>query len=233
MKTRNGFVSNSSSSSFIMMVKKPVDTPKAFYKQVLKCNADDDVIAYIDERDWSSGDKTFPSAVSAEMIYHYVDPNKKEYGYDGRMTSTQKIKYELHENISSYIDSDWKTKKYHLRKNFSMDTMSELEVDATQTIHGVKIDFAKIVMKVNRSIQTYSKHMKKEHEWDYDNIIVQWHFRKYVRKIFKNIMKKYPHTFVVRLADEDGRLGDEDGRLGGFLEHTFDWKIPVIKISHH
>lgn len=226
MKTRNGFVSNSSSSSFIMMMKKPVDTPKAFYKQVLKCNADDDVVAYIQDRDWGSGEKTFPTAVSAEMVYRYVDPTKKHYGYNEDMTLEQKIKEEVSQEVSSYLDSDWETKRYHLRRNFNMDHMRELEVDATQTIQGVKIDFGKLVQKINKSIETYSKHMAKKHEWMYDNIIVNWHTRKYVRQICKNILKKYPYTFVANLADEDGQLG-------GFLEHTFDWKIPFIKISHH
>lgn len=226
MKTRSGFVSNSSSSSFIMMVKKPVDTPKGFYKQVLKCSADDDVVAYMETSDWESGNKTFPSAVSAEMIYHYVDPTKKDYGYDGQLTVEQKIKSEIRDNVSSYIDSDWQTKRYHLRSNFSITRMREVEVDYMQTIQGVKIDFAKLVIKINKSIDTYSKHMAKKNKWMYDNIIVNWHCRKYVRKIVKNIMKKYPYTFVASIADEDGRLGS-------FLEHDFEWKIPFIKISHH
>lgn len=203
MKTRNGFVSNSSSSSFIILSSKPINTDDDIKKHVLKTK--DKVFEYTN---WNDD----ISVVDIDTVVSYVRPDEDQ--------SKLRLKSKIRNYLYSKFDWDYKgltivgfNEKY-INNKFR-------EESPVQNIVGHKVDLRKIADCYNYLMKTVTN----ESEWDKHNTLLKWSIRKDVNKIVNNILEKYPYTYMTEISD--------NYPLGSFLEHEYEWKVKHLKISNH
>lgn len=206
MKTRNGFVSNSSSSSFIIFSKNKIETIEDVKKNILKTNKE--ILAtFVDYNE--------TTVIKTDDASSYVKPSVE--------LEKSELKQRLHQYIFDKFDVNYHDMTIDMRKHFSgynkggFRYVGEAPV---QNILGYKIDFRKIIDKYNTLMEQFSGE-----SWKKYHTLSRWVTRKDVNALYNTIMKKYPNTFKTEIGD--------DSNVGRFLEHNYEWKVKYLKISNH
>jgi len=209
MKIRSGFVSNSSSSSFIIALNKKIETETDVIEDVFHVAVYDSVIGHsiYDHQMFEAGDCTQYVLSKFQGFNQLSDKEKRS-----------KTLSEIIEHLYSYIDSDYRT-------DLDIPTMNVVE------IFDVTVDFKKVCDTKNKFVKKFTTFdangrtiwtKKTSQLYSVNHYLL----RNYARSIYKNMIAKSPYLYVIKASDNDGAVGT-------FLEHSYDWKIDLIKISHH
>lgn len=204
MKNRQGFVSNSSSSSFIIMCKDKVETPEDVKKIILK--TDQEVLA--DIVDYYGTRRIFTTTDASETICPKEKLKKVE------------LKRKLVRYIFDKFDFNYMTMEIKGVRKYMYDREAPV-----QHLLGHKIDLRVIAKEYNKLLTTIKVKENSESDWMKSSIISCWVVRKLVSEICKTIFEKYPHTFYREIGD--------NSYIGSYLEHDYKWKVKYIKINNH
>lgn len=209
MKTRNGFVSNSSSSSFIIFSSNSIETDEDVKKHILK--TDKEVLTtYIDYNE-----KTI--VIKTNDACNYVKPDEEQ--------SKLKLKSKIHQYLWDKFDFEYDNMNIEgMNKAFGIvkNKYKYIKEAPVQHLLGYKIDFRDVMYNYNNMVNQSSN----TDTWKKYEVLSRWVLRKIVNDLYKLIMTKYPNTFITEISDEDGNIGN-------YLEHNYKWKVKHLRISNH
>lgn len=207
MKIRSNFVSNSSSSSFIIAGKNIIETLKKFINDNTLCPEDE----FYDD---------MPNMTYGDVNKNLLDQIKE--------SDDEMIKHFIYYSIYNVIEDFRKYAFYKMIPNtvcycYDWDDVPE-NMFYDKYDKGKEFDITEEIRKyIQNCMKKYYKKTGKTEEMDY------WCIEKYcpkidemikelVEKIFNEFKLKYNEIYVVSYGDNHGKC---TGQMGHFVEHTY------------
>ena len=208
MKIRSNFVSNSSSSSFIIAGKNILSTLRKFIH-------DDKMVNY--EPRWYEDEKDFSYGEVAKEIIRQCQISKVE---DIKNIIFNKV----YESCENYIIQQYYKLFTDKKPNvFDLDDVSE-DKFYEKYFQGTDFDIPiELKFEINKEMYEYSKKNPNASSWEYLNFgnyisESQKKIENIVNDIYNDFKSKYKEMYCVSFGDNHGNC---EGRMGTFVEYDY------------